>query len=180
MIDNQPNNCVTLHLRSAFPLEDLETSAIQESPAGQALPCITRRQNPQRHETSRLVREASPTNRQPKRSIGVTVFKEVHSCRRRGSQSCVLTATDFTCLSAQVAPWYFRPAVRARLAIWGGTPPRWARALGSPPRARRRRTPGARSLRCRRLVPPRLGRVHDRGLDEMRRAHGHSRLRRVP
>src|ERR1700757_2014289 len=54
MIDNQPNNCVTLHLRSAFPLEDLETSAIQESPAGQALPCITRRDNPQRHETSRL------------------------------------------------------------------------------------------------------------------------------
>src|ERR1700758_2007549 len=54
MIDNQPNNCVTLLLRSAFPLEDLETSAIQESPAGQALPCITRRDNPQRHETSRL------------------------------------------------------------------------------------------------------------------------------
>src|ERR1700739_450088 len=54
MIDKQPNNCVTLHLRSAFPLEDLETSAIQESPAGQALPCITRRDNPQRHETLRL------------------------------------------------------------------------------------------------------------------------------
>jgi hypothetical protein len=44
MIDNQPSNCVTLHLRSAFPLGGLETSAIQESPAGQALPCITRRQ----------------------------------------------------------------------------------------------------------------------------------------
>ena len=30
----------TVHLRSAFPLEKLETSQSQESPAGQALPCI--------------------------------------------------------------------------------------------------------------------------------------------
>jgi hypothetical protein len=55
IIENQAANCVTLHLRSAFPLEDLETSAIQESPVGQALPRITRRHNSRRHETPRLV-----------------------------------------------------------------------------------------------------------------------------
>ena len=42
-IENKTRSRVTLHLRSAFQPVDLETSQSQESRAGQALPCFTRR-----------------------------------------------------------------------------------------------------------------------------------------
>ena len=47
----------TLHLRSAFQLEKLEPSQVQESPAGQALPCIHTRTTPITRERSGLIAE---------------------------------------------------------------------------------------------------------------------------